>query len=70
MDNLEFHLSKIAEERLSFAKRLMVLLGKQGHEVEVSGYLSMINRLNKASIQLAREYTIFCDQSDPQESVP
>jgi hypothetical protein len=70
MDNLEFHLSKIAEERLCFAMRLKVLLEKKGHEIEVSGYLSMINRLNKASIQLSREYTISCDQAGSLGIVP
>jgi len=55
---LDFHLVKLAEERLFYALRLMALTGKNGHDIEAAGYSSKIDKLNKASIELARDYEL------------
>jgi len=60
MQALEFHLGKLADERSMLTERVAALIGEDGREVEIKGYLVMIDRVNQAAIELASQTPVNC----------
>ena len=54
---IEDQLLRLQSERQAYVRRMMELLGREGQELEVRGYLRMIEAVNDAAIQFARQST-------------
>jgi hypothetical protein len=58
MTNLEFHLDRLAEERIGYSRRLQALLGSPDHRVEAEAYLRLIEMVNSSALRLAKDFSV------------